>query len=68
MDDYCQVRSEHFGVYFRFLFKIPRKIFRREQNPHCATAIRDWLGMKNLCVNYNFHITSTEIAAGATMV
>jgi hypothetical protein len=67
ISDYCQVKSDNFGVHFGFMYKIQWKLCRREQISHSATAIRDWLGVKNVCVNYNFHITSTDIAAVATV-
>jgi hypothetical protein len=51
MGDNCQVKLDNFGVYLGFLYKIQFKICRRQQNSHSATAIRDWLGVKNVYVN-----------------
>jgi hypothetical protein len=38
-----------------------------ESKTYSFTAVRDWLGIKDASVNYNFHIISTKLAAGASV-
>jgi hypothetical protein len=41
--------------------------FSDESKTYRVKAITDWHGVKDVSVNYNFHITWTELAARASV-